>query len=293
MNTHIERIEAIGKCKLIGTHPAGSTEWLEQRRSGIGGSDIGVVLNKSPYKSQYSLYVDKLTPQQAKPATGLMRIGQILEPAIIEILKENHLNLSIHTGNLTFASLEDERFRANPDAIAENEFGDMYIVEIKYTTKYWGRELPQHYRLQVLWYMFVTGLHNEALVGVLSPFGYDEFGVTYDPEQVELMKQAALTFLSWVENKTPPALDGSESTLEAIRGQNSIDEDLEVEINPETYNQLLDSQEKLDFWQGMTNLRKSEIMRQMQGAKYGLVDGQTVVQLRQRGQGLPYLQIMR
>lgn len=293
MNTHIQRIEAIGKCKLIGTHPAGSTEWLEQRRQGIGGSDIGVVLNESPYKSQYSLYVDKLTPQHATPATGLMRIGQILEPAIIELLKENHLNLSIHTGNLTFASLEDDRFRANPDAIAENEFGDMFIIEIKYTTKYWGKELPEHYRLQVLWYMYVTGLHNEAIVGVLTPFGYDEFGVTYDPEQVELMKQAALTFLSWVENETPPALDGSESTLEATRRRYEIEEELEAEINPETYEQLLNAQEMADFWKGMLNLRKSEIMHQMQGAKYGLVDGQAVVSLRQRGEGLPYLQIMK
>lgn len=293
MNTHIERIEAIGKCKLIGTHPAGSQEWLEQRREGIGGSEIAVLLNKSPYKSQYSLYVDKLTPKAAEPATWLMRVGQVLEPAILQLLKETHLDLSIHSGNLTFASLEDSRFRANPDAIAETEFGDMHIVEIKYSTRYWNDGLPEHYRLQVLWYMFVTGLHNDAIVGALTPFGYGEYLVEYDPEQVEVMKQAALKFLGWVENRTPPALDGSESTLEAVRSEHRIDEEQEKEINPETYEQLIHATEMSEFWKGMTNLRKSEIMRELQGSKYGLVNGEVVVQLRQRGEGLPYLQIVK
>jgi putative phage-type endonuclease len=292
MNTVIERIEKNGKTRLIESYPAGSLNWLNQRKEGIGGSDISSCLGKSPYKSGYTLWAEKSGYLQDREPSPLMRTGQILEPAILQLFKENHLNLSTHSGNLTFASTENNRFRANPDAIVENEFGDMSILEIKYTTRYW-KELPENYVMQVMWYQYVTGLHNTAILAALTPYGYSEYSIDYDPELVEQMKQAALTMLSWIDLGTEPGLEGSENTLETVRSMIELDEEQEIELDAELYKSLMHASDMLDFWQKMLNLRKSEVIRAMQGAKYGNVEGTHVVSLRQRGQGLPYLHIER
>jgi hypothetical protein len=44
-------------------------------------------------------------------------------------------------------------------------------------------------------------------------------------------------------------------------------------------------------WEQQVNLRKSGILKAMQGNKYGRVDGESVVMLQARGEGKPFLKI--
>ncbi len=45
-----DAIEALGKAMFIGSFGSGSPEW-HAARAGIGGSDVGVIMGKSQYKS--------------------------------------------------------------------------------------------------------------------------------------------------------------------------------------------------------------------------------------------------
>ena len=290
MNTLISRIEAIGKTKHVGTHPAGSLDWHAQRAKAIGGSDIAAIMNRSPWSSAYTLYHEKINPA-VKEGSFLMRTGQILEPAILDIFIEQHPDVDVYSNVGTFASTEQLGYHANPDAIIENQFGDMRVLEIKYTTRYWKDGVPEHYKLQVLWYMYVTGLHNDAYLAALTPYGYQEYIIEYDPELVAEMKDAASEFLTRLYNYVEPPFDSSESSLQTMHSVITVDEELEREVSAETVAQLRHADAMREFWDEQARYRKQEIMKQLAGAKYGYVDGEHVVTLKQRGSNPPYLQL--
>lgn len=291
MNTLISRLEANGKTKQVGTHAPGSLDWHAQRSKSIGGSDIAIIMGRSPWSSPFTLYHEKLGLGSERKTSFLMRTGQILEPAIIELFKEQHPDVTVHSNVGTFASKEQLGYHANPDAIVETEFGDMHVLEIKYSTRYWRDGLPEHYKLQVLWYQYVTGLHNDAIVAALTPYGYQEYMVQYDLELVEEMKSAASEFLTRLYNYVAPEVDGTEADLETRRSLTTIDEDQEVELDETLWNSLVRAMDMQSLWTGTVNLCKNEILEKMNNAKYGYVNGELVVSLRKRGEGKPYLHI--
>lgn len=285
-----EKVEAFGKARQISTAPANSLEWLRDRQNSIGGSDIAAIMHRSPWTSELTLYCRKagLLPEQEQ--TEAMRIGTYLEPAIIELYKSNHDHLTVHSNVGTWESRINSRWHANPDGIIETEAGDLSVLEIKYTTRYWS-ELPEYYRLQVMWYQEVLGLYDDAVVAVLSPQGYREFPVIHDHEEMRTIKLRTLEFLQLLDSGVMPDGDGSESTYQTTRQLNPHIKDEEVEIDADLYRQLIDSMAQENAHAARTRMIKSQILHSMKGARWGYVNGKQVVSLRARGEGLPYLQI--
>ena len=46
--------------KLVDISTLTEDQWLDWRRKGIGGSDVAVALNSSPYRTARELYYDKI-----------------------------------------------------------------------------------------------------------------------------------------------------------------------------------------------------------------------------------------
>jgi len=281
-----DRIEALGHCSLIGTFPAGSEEWLEQRQSGIGGSEIASILGLSPFKSAVTLFYEKLGMLEPQQATNAMMLGNLLEPGIIEAFKQEFPTIKVHYENLTFASLEDPRFRANPDAIIEDQAGNLSILEIKFTSQYWT-EIPQHYRYQVLWYMFVTGLKNPATLYAVTGGSLRAFTVEWDDSLMELVKSAVIAFCGLLEAEIAPSYDGSDSTYQTIRelAPGIRDEEIELECGLE----LLAAKQLFDGAERNLQKYKSMALAEMDGARVGLYNGTPIVMLQTRGEGKPFI----
>mgnify|MGYP006921316141 CR=1 FL=1 len=281
-----DQIEDVGKCVLIGQFPSGSPEWLEQRESGIGGSEIASILNLSPYKSAVTLFYEKLGLLEPPPATMPMRLGNLLEPAIIEAFREEYPTITVWHENLTFASLENPRFRANPDAIIEDQAGNLSILEIKHTGQYWT-ELPLHYKYQVLWYQYVTGLTNPATLYAVTGGSVRAFSVEYDETLMEVVKAAVTAFCALLDAEQPPTYDGSDSTYQTIRelSPGIRDEEIELSIGFE----LLAAKQMFDAAEKNLQKYKSMALDEMDGARVGLANGVPIVMLQSRGEGKPYL----
>jgi predicted phage-related endonuclease len=275
---------------LIGTHPAGSTEWHEQRAYAIGGSDIAPILNKSPFTSAVYLWAQKSGKLIPPEGTMAMKLGNYFEPAIVRLFGDMHPHLTIHSGDYTYQSQLNAAFHANPDAVIEDEDGRLSILEIKFS-RFPMPVLPEHYRLQVLWYQIVTGLHSPAVLCAVAGGEYREFTVEYDQTEAEQLMKAAEGFLESVRTGKEPELDGSQSTYTAVRILHPDIEDTETDIDPEEYRLLIDALEQEKFWKQQATLRKSVIQNSMQGARYGYVDGENVVMLQSRSGGSPYLKI--
>lgn len=275
---------------LIGTHPAGSLDWHSQRANAIGGSDIAPIMNKSPWTSAVYLWAQKSGKLIPPEGTMAMKLGNYFEPAIVKLFGDLHPHLTIHTGDYTYESQLNPAFHANPDGVIEDEDGRLSILEIKFS-RYAMPILPEHYRLQVLWYQIVTGLHSPAVLCAVAGGEYREFTIEYDQAEAEQLMKAAEGFLEYVRTGKEPELDGSQSTYTAVRILHPDIEDTETEIDPGEYKLLLDALEQEKFWKQQSNLRKSIIQNSMQGARYGYVDGENVVMLQSRSGGTPYLKI--
>ena len=247
-------------------------------------------MNKSPWTSQFTLWAEKTGNLLPKESTMAMKLGNYFEPAIVRLFGDTHPQLKIHTDNWTFARDWNPAFHANPDAILEDKEGRLSILEIKFSRNPMP-VLPEHYKLQVLWYMQVTGLHNPAVLCAVAGGEYREFIIEWDEALAKEIIEAAEGFLGLVRDNRQPSIDGSESTYETVRAIHPDIKDEEIELDRDEFQLLLDAIDMLKVWEQQVNLRKSEIMRSMDGNKYGRVDGQSVVMLQARGEGKPFLKI--
>ena len=63
-------------------------QWLELRRSGLGGSDASTVMGLNPYSSKLTLYADKKGILPEKEDTERLRLGRDLEDYVAQRFSE-------------------------------------------------------------------------------------------------------------------------------------------------------------------------------------------------------------
>ena len=64
-------------------------EWLERRRSGIGGSDVAPILGMSKWRTAYDVWLSKTaeTPEEDR-TTMPMLLGNVLEPEVLRLYEQ-------------------------------------------------------------------------------------------------------------------------------------------------------------------------------------------------------------
>ena len=276
----------------LGNFKNNSPEWHELRNTEgvISGSEIGAILGLSPFTSAVTLWAEK-TGRIERDVVGntAMRLGQLVEPAIRQLYVEQHPDHVVEEVG-TYASIHASWMHANPDAVCLDETGQGYILEIKHTALYWDA-VPEHYKAQVFWYMFVFGL-KKSVFAVVNAGRYKEYEVIWDDFEWQAILQRVTDFRQNVLDNLQPEWDGSESTFETARklspGIETRDEEL-GQLGIELVNA------QTDFDAAETHLRemKSRTIGALNGAKSGTIDGQVVVTLSQRAGGVPYLTIKK
>jgi predicted phage-related endonuclease len=218
-----------------------------------------------------------------------MRLGTLVEPAIRQLYQEQHPeHLVVEVG--TYAAKDFDWMHANPDGICLDENGNGYILEIKHTATYWDA-IPEHYKAQVFWYMYVFDL-KRAVFAVVNAGRYKEYELVWDDFEFAAMLQQVTKFRSYVLDNVQPDWDGSESTYETVRQLSPDIESRDEELGMLGI-ELINAQ--TDFDKAETYLRemKSRVIGALNGAKNGTIDGQVVVTLSQRGGNAPYLTIKK
>jgi putative phage-type endonuclease len=252
---------------------------------------MGAICGSSPFTSAITLWAEK-TGRIERNFVGndAMRLGQLVEPAIRQLYIERHPTHKVFEVDETFTRKGFEWGHANLDGICVDENGEQYILEIKHTSQYWD-EIPLHYKQQVLWYMFITGI-RKSVFAVVNAGRYKEYEFDYDAFEFGLLWDRVLNFRNRLIDDEQPDWDGSESTYETTRqlseGVESRDEEL-GQLGIELFN----AQDAFD--EAETHLRemKSRTIAALNGAKNGVIDGKVVCSLQQRAGGLPYLTIKK
>lgn len=278
---------------FLGNFISGSPEWHELRdgKGVISGSEIGAILGLSPFTSAVTLWAQKTgrLPNQIVGNTA-MRLGQLVEPAIFTLFQEQHPEYQVYEVG-TYAHKENNWAHANPDGVVvDSATNETYILEIKHTATYWD-SVPEHYKAQVFWYMWVTGL-KRAVFAVVNAGRYKEYWVEWDQFEFDAIFHRVLDFRTRIFADEQPDWDGSESTYETTRALAPDLEARDEELGTLGI-ELVNAQ--TDFDKAETHLRemKSRTIEALNGAKNGTVDGVVVATLSQRSGGLPFLTIKK
>jgi putative phage-type endonuclease len=289
-NTKLEQI--LENATSLGNFENSSPEWHDLRNQVgvISGSEIGAILGLSPFTSAVTLWAEKTgrLPRQVVGNTA-MRLGQLVEPAIRELYKESHPNHEVYEVG-TYSSKDYDWMHANPDGICFDENGQGYILEIKHTALYWD-SIPEHYKAQVFWYMYVFGL-KKTVFAVVNAGRYKEYELLWDEFEWEAILQQVLFFRKHVLDNVQPEWDGSESTYETTKAL-SPDLELRSEELGQLGIELFNAQDKFDEAETFLREMKSRTVAALNGAKTGTIDGVTVCTLSQRAGGTPFLTIKK
>ena len=197
-------------------------DWLEYRKQGIGGSDAAVACGISRYKSPVELWLEKTGQLPAQEAGEAAYWGTQLEPLVrAEFTRRTGIEAT-HTMQL-LQSVEYPFMLANLDGTCEHpDFGPC-IFEAKtasaYKAKEWDNSIPEEYLLQIQHYMAVTGYRGAYIAALIGGNTFRWKFVERDEGLIAVMIHLEAEFWGYVQEGTPPPLDGSEASARLLSEQ--------------------------------------------------------------------------
>lgn len=226
MKKHIQKIP---------TGKMSREDWLIERRKSLGGSDMGAVLGLNPWRSPYAVWAEKTGKITDDRETEAMRIGRDLEPYVAQRFSE----ASGKTVRRLNALLRNNRMcpwlHANVDRLIVGEESGLECktASALNESRFAGGEFPATYYAQCVtylavteyerWYLAVLVIGREFKIFQMTRIKDDpcpdwcESSVYVSDEEIDALITAAAEFWDRVEHNEPPAVDGAESTTEALQ----------------------------------------------------------------------------
>lgn len=206
----------------IATH---SPEWHAERADGIGGSDVAVLLGLSTYRSPWALWAERtgLIPRDTTTSER-QQIGLEMEPVLARLF---HARTGLHVAGeqMMLRHQAEPWMRCTVDGLVveseESGIDDaLGVVEFKTDGRFGWDEIPAGYRAQVIWQMGVSGLRHAWVAVMFAGFRFDVLEVPWDADAEAdwlYMADRAREFWRLVQDGTPPPVDGSDATRDALR----------------------------------------------------------------------------
>lgn len=205
---------------LVKTKDLDRSNWLQYRKLGIGGSDVGAICGLNKYKSPIAVYLDKIgelpnNDEQSEAAYW----GNVLEEIVAR-------EFQIRTGkkvrhrNAMLKHTEYPWMLANLDRVV---VGEKAILECKTTSAYMDQEwkddkVPESYILQCQHYMAVTGFSKCYIAALIGGNKFVWKEIKRDEELISYLIAIEKDFwINHIEKKIPPSIDGSESSTEVLK----------------------------------------------------------------------------
>jgi putative phage-type endonuclease len=188
-------------------------EWLDARRSGLGGSDVAAILGLSPFRTAWDVWVEKRGLDLGDDDSGDKRRGRRLERAVLEWAAED--------AGLELVLPKPYEIQQGPEPWALGT-ADGFLeaargLEAKTarTTDGFGEHgsdaVPVHYALQCHWYMHVYDLPRWDLAAFFTVADdWRRFELHRDATiETNLVCRAERWWQYHVVEAHPPPIDGS------------------------------------------------------------------------------------
>ena len=195
-------------------------QWLENRKSGIGGSDAGAIMGVNPYRGAYSVWADKLGKTDPVDDNEALRQGRDFEDYVARRFAEK-TGLRVRR---EYGMLRSDVWPWMVANIDRRIIGERAGLECKtsrdvYMKRYKNGDFPLEYYCQCLHYMAVTGWDKWYLAVLV--YGTDLLTFEIKREDVEddigaLIKAEDSFWHEYVMPERQPLPDGLESTTKAL-----------------------------------------------------------------------------
>ena len=209
-------------------------EWLEDRRKGIGGSDVATILGLNKYKSVYQLWLEKtgqveVTSAQSEAAYW----GNTLEEVVAEEFSKR-TGKKVRRRNRVFEHSKYPFLRANID---RDIVGENAVLECKTANQFLANEwdddeIPIQYICQVQHYMNVLNLDYVYFAVLIGGQKFVWKKMERDQELIDMITEKLVAF--WTENVEKgiePAIDGLKATSDFLTQRYLDTDESETELN--------------------------------------------------------------
>lgn len=195
--------------------------WTKMRQIGIGGSDAGTIVGDNPWKSPYALWLEKtgqLVPEDISNKEPVYW-GTTLEEIVAKEFSKRSGKRVRRCGMMQ--NVKEPWMLANVDRLV---IGEQAGLECKTTNAFSFKEwqdddLPNSYYWQCQHYMMVTGLPVWYIAVLIGGQHYDYKAIPRNPDDIAFLYTEELKFWNCVKSLTPPPIDGSDSTSQALKAQ--------------------------------------------------------------------------
>lgn len=211
---------------VLPAYEAGTPEWHESRRSGLGGSEIAGVLGVSPWVSRFSLWHHKAgSVPQADLDNEQMEWGRLLEPVIRAKFAARRPGIRMVDNPGPYRNRERPWQLASPDGLFVDDGGGSVPELFEAKTSWDGAgfgdpgtdQVPVYYLTQCRWYLDALDLQVAHLAVLIGGSTYREYVIRRHDGDAALMRDAAALFLADIAAGNVPALDSSAATFAIVR----------------------------------------------------------------------------
>jgi putative phage-type endonuclease len=232
----------IDRCQSISTADMSYADWLELRKTYIGGSDVGPIMELSDYGSKLTVYLQKKGLADSSVESPAAHRGKLLEKYIREMTVEKFPELEIAAVPYIFLSKEEKFRGANVDGVIFAPGKEDIIIEgveleglggheIKSSKTGYGfgkEEVPDAYFAQVQHYMDVLDLPWFLLsVFIIETDEVRHYPIMKNPDFIKDMREQEADFWNnYFLTDTIPAPVGIENEEKMITGMFSGSETL-------------------------------------------------------------------
>lgn len=208
--------------KKISTASLSKEEWTRLRADTIGGSDASAILGLNPWKSPYALWLEKtgkVIPEDISQREAV-RLGTDLEEYVAKRFTEatgkkvRRENYTIFRDDMPYAHANYDRL-----VVGENAGLECKTTNALQLSKFKNGEFPANYYCQCVHYMMISGAERWYLAVLVLGIDFKVFVIERDEAEIEALRAAEADFWEMVQTDTPPELDGSASTVDALSGQ--------------------------------------------------------------------------
>ncbi|MEW7987682.1 MAG: lambda-exonuclease family protein [Candidatus Thiodiazotropha endolucinida] len=213
---------------------------LDERQSGIGGSDVGAILGLNPYRSAVDVFLEKTgkVPPDDLSDNERVHFGNVLEDIVAQEYARRQC-VNVRKRNNTFKHKKYDFALAHIDRSVDKA---TTVLECKtadaYTKGNWGKagtdEVPDSYLVQVAWYMGILGYPWGDLAVLIGGNDFRIYNFNRDLELEEMLFRKAGEF--WTNHilkdvTPPPSCDRDLETLYAMDNGKSIVATPEIEAS--------------------------------------------------------------
>lgn len=259
---------------------------LEERKSGIGGSDAATILGINPFETAFGLYLEKRGEAPAKADDFLKESrywGSALEPVVCDRYadetgyKLQKVNQLIRSDKYPFMIATIDRKVVGED----RRIG--FEAKTAVRADGWGdsgsSEIPPYIMCQVQHYLAVTGYDVWDLGVLIGNRDYRSYRITPIQTIIDQLIEAEEEFWDRVEHGVPPEPQWqSAATTRLIKNLYPGTNGTVVQLPPvaQKYHDVLtDAQEQAKLYQGVIDGCKNRIAMLMGEAAIGLLPNQS------------------